>query len=90
MGKNMALSFVYYIVIGVLVAYVAGRTLTAGTDYLAVFRIAGTVAWLGYGWAVVPEGIWFGRPWSSVVLSLADALLYALLTAGVFGWLWPR
>ncbi len=38
----------------------------------------------------IPESIWFGRPWKSVGLQLIDALLYALLTGGTFGWLWPR
>ena len=42
-----------------------------------------------YGTATVPEAIWFGRPWSVVVKGLLDALVYGLLTAGFFGWLWP-
>ena len=37
----------------------------------------------------VPDAIWFGRPWSFVMKGQFDALLYALLTAGVFGWMWP-
>lgn len=90
MGKNMALSFIYYLVIGLLVAYVTGRTVAPGTEYLAVFRVAGTVAWLAYGTAVIPEAVWFGRPWSVVGKNLFDALIYGLLTAGVFGWLWPN
>jgi len=82
------LSFVFYLVISVVVAYLAGRTFTAGADYLAVFRISGTVAWLAYGTATVPDAIWFGRPWSGIVKGLLDALVYGLLTAGFFGWLW--
>ena len=89
MGKNMALTFVFYLVISAIVAYVASRTLAPGSDYLAVFRVVGTVTWLAYGTAVIQDAIWFGRPWSSVVKSVFDALVYALLTAGVFGWLWP-
>ena len=89
MGKNMVLSFVYYLVVGALVAYVTGRTLPPGTEYLAVFRLTGTVAWLAYGFAVVPDAIWFGRPWSAIAKALVDALIYGLLTAGVFAWLWP-
>ena len=57
---------------------------------LAVFRITGTVAWLAYGAATVPDAIWFGRPWSAIGKNIFDALMYGLLTAGVFGWLWPR
>ncbi|MCH9008347.1 hypothetical protein IIA29_10135 [candidate division KSB1 bacterium] len=55
-----------------------------------MFRITGTVAWLAYGAATVPDAIWFGRPWSAIGKNLFDALMYGLLTAGVFGWLWPR
>ena len=90
MAKGMVLSFLYYIVIGIFVAYLASRTLTPGAEYLAVFRVTGTVAWLAYGWAVIPDAIWFGRPWSAILKHLIDSLVYGLLTAGVFGWLWPR
>jgi hypothetical protein len=34
---------------GVFDVYIAGRTLTAGEDYLALFRIAGAVEFVGYG-----------------------------------------
>ena len=89
MGRNMVLMFIFNVFIGVMVAYVAGRTLAPGADYLSVFRIVGVVAWLAYGMAVIPDAVWFGRPWSSVIKNLLDALIFALLTAGAFGWLWP-
>ena len=90
MGKAMALSFVFYLVVSGMVAYLAGRSLSPGTDYLMVFRVAGTVAWLAYGWARIPQAIWFGLPWSQVIKQLFDGLVYGLLTAGAFGWLWPK
>ncbi|MEE9463978.1 MAG: hypothetical protein V3W14_00205 [Candidatus Neomarinimicrobiota bacterium] len=89
MGKPMVLSLVYFILVSICVAYLAGRILPAGTEYLTVFRVTGTTAWLAYGAAVVSDAIWFGRPWPSVIKTLADALIYGMLTAGVFGWLWP-
>jgi hypothetical protein len=89
MGSKIGLSFVFYLLISTVVAYLASRTLDAGEDYLAVFRVTGTVAWLAYGTATVPDAIWFGRPWSAIVKGLVDALVFALLTAGFFGWLWP-
>lgn len=89
MGKNILFSFLYYLLIGILVSYVAGRFLAPGSEYLRVFRLVGTVTWLAYGFGIFPEAIWFGRPWSSVIKQLIDSLIYALLTAGVFGWLWP-
>jgi len=89
MGKNMVLSFVYYLVVGILVSYVASRFLEPGVEYLKVFLLVGVVTWLTYGFGVIQDSIWFGKPCSSVIKHLFDSLIYALLTAGVFGWLWP-
>lgn len=90
MGKSMLLSMLYYLVVSFMVAYVASRTLTVGAHYLAVFRIAGTFAIFTYVGALFPRSIWFGRPWSSTFKEFADGVVYGLLTAGVFGWLWPN
>ena len=60
------------------------------TEYLTVFRLTGTVAFVSYGMGIIPDAIWFGRPWSTVFKHLFDALVYSLLTAGAFGWLWPN
>lgn len=90
MGGQMIGSVVYYLAVGVLVAYVAGRLLGPGTSYLQVFRVVGTVSWAAYGWGTISDAIWFGKPWSSVAKHMGDALAYALLTAGTFGWLWPE
>lgn len=87
--KSLVLWFLFNLAVGVMVAYVAGRTLAPGTEYLQVFRITCTVTWLAYGWAYVQEAIWFGRPWGVAIKYLFDALLYGLVTAGFFGWLWP-
>lgn len=89
MGKKLILSFVFCLVISMVVAYLGSRVLDSGADYLAVFRVTGTVAWLAYGTATVPDAIWFGRPWSTVGKGLLDALVFGLLNAGFFGWLWP-
>jgi hypothetical protein len=90
MGKNMALSFVYYLVVSVVAAYLAGRLLPQGADYLAVFRVAGTVSFVAYSAAHVSNAIWFGFSWSSTIKNVVDGLVYGLLTGGAFGWLWPR
>ena len=90
MAKNLVLWFVFSVVIGVVVAYVASRTIESGAAYLGVFRIAGTVALLGYAGAEATNSIWRGQPWGTTARNSIDGLIYALLTAGVFGWLWPR
>ncbi len=89
MGKPMMLSGIYYVMISLFVAYIAGRTLVTGAEYLSVFRVAGAVTFVAYAGALIPDAIWFGTPWSRTWKSAGDALVYALLTAGMFGWLWP-
>ena len=90
MGKSMVLSFLFNVVVAFLVAYLAGRTLGMGAEYLAVFRVVGTVTIMAYTVALFWEPIWHGRSWSWAMKSAFDGVVYGLLTAGVFGWLWPR
>ena len=90
MGKSLVLWFVYCAVVGVFAAYVAGRALQPGAPYLQVFRFAGATAFIGYSLALWQMSIWYRRAWSTTVKTTVDGLIYALLTAGTFGWLWPR
>ncbi len=90
MGQNLVLWFLYSVVIGVFAAYVAGRALPHGAPYLSVFRFAGVTAFAGYALGLWQMSIWYRRSWAITVKSTIDGLIYALLTAGTFGWLWPR
>jgi len=90
MPKFLGLWFGYCLVIGFFVAYLTAHTVAPGTNYLAVFRVAGTAAFLGYGLGQLSNGIWKGQPWSMTVKEVVDGLIYGCLTAGTFGWLWPR
>jgi len=86
----MGMWFVFCLIIGLFVAYLTGRTLPFGANYLVVFRVAGTAGFLGYGLGHISDGIWKGQPWSATIKEVIDGLIYGLLTAGTFGWLWPR
>lgn len=89
MTKNLIQWFIYSIVVGIFAAYVSSRALSPGAEYLHVFRFAGVTAFLGYSVALWQESIWYNRAWSLTFKSTIDGFLYALLTAGIFGWLWP-
>jgi hypothetical protein len=89
-GKALAQYFVYAVVVAVFVAYVTGRARGAGTPYLEIFRFAGTVGFLPYGFRSVTDSIWYGKPWGVTFKEMIDGLIYGLLMGGVFGWLWPR
>jgi hypothetical protein len=90
MGKNMVQWFLYCVVISIFAAYLSGRTLAPGTAFLQVFRVVGIAALLGYGAAHAQESIWNGRSWMVTLKHLFDSVIYALLTAATFGWLWPK
>ena len=89
MGKSLAQQFVFHLIVTTLIAHVAASTLPAGAEYLQVFRVTGTVGFLAYAAALAPGAIWHGRPWGPVVKEMMDGLVWGLLTAGVFGWMWP-
>jgi hypothetical protein len=89
MSKPLVQWFIYTLVVGLLAAYVAGRVLAPGADYLAVFRVAGTTAFIAYAVGLWQQSIWYHRPWSTTLKMTLDGLIYGLLTGGVFGWLWP-
>jgi hypothetical protein len=90
MGTSLLLWFLYSVVVSFFAAYVAGRALEPGARYLAVFRFAGVTAFIGYSLALLQNSIWYKRNWGTTLKSMLDGLVYGLLTAGTFGWLWPR
>ncbi len=90
MGKNLVQWFLYSVVVGTFAAYIAGRALPPGAEYLRVFRFVGATAFVGYSLALWQMSIWYRRAWSTTIKATVDGLIYALLTAGTFGWLWPR
>jgi len=90
MGRSLGLWFLFAVVVGVFAAYVAGRALPAGATSLQVFRFAGVTAFVSYSLALWPMSIWYRRSWLVTIKATVDGLVYALLTAGTFSWLWPR
>jgi hypothetical protein len=90
MRKSLVQWFVFLLVVGLFVALVTCATLPIGTPYPRVFKVAGTVAFVGYALALFELSIWYRRAWSLTLKSVLDGVIYALLTAGTFGWLWPR
>jgi len=90
MGATLAQWFAYVLVVSLFTGYVLSRVFAAGADYMAIFRIAGTVAFMAYALGTPQASIWFRKGWGSTVRSMIDGLIYGLITAGAFGWLWPR
>jgi hypothetical protein len=90
MGKFLGQWFLYCVVVSIFTACLTGRTLMPGTPYLEVFRVAATTAFLGYSLAQLQNSIWRGVTWGVTLKHVLDGLVYGLLTAGTFAWLWPK
>lgn len=89
MGKTLGLWFVNLLIVTFFVAYVASYALPAGAPYLNVFRIVGASAFLAHCGNALTQVIWQAHPVHTLPGKLVDGIVYALLTAGTFAWLWP-
>ena len=81
--------FVYNIIVGIFAAYITSRAVNAGAEYLTVFRFAGATTFFAYSVALWQDSIWYQRKWSTSIKNTIDGLIYAIVTAGTFGWFWP-
>ena len=90
MSTSLVIWFLYSVVVSLFGGYIASRALAPGANYLEVFRFVGTPAFMGYSLGLIQHSIWYKRNWGTTLKSVFDGLMCALLTAGTFGWLWPR
>lgn len=90
MGAQLGQWFVYCLIVSVFAAYITGRAVGPGAEYLSVFRFSGTTAFMAYAVAHWQTSIWYKKSWGTTLRQTIDGLVYGLLTGGVFGWLWPR
>jgi hypothetical protein len=90
MAKPLALWFVYLLIVGTFSALIASHLLPAGTVYARVFKVVLTTSFMGYALALLQNSIWLRRSWIVTLKGCFDGLIYAALTAGTFGWLWPQ
>jgi hypothetical protein len=90
MGKYLVSWFIFVLVAGTFAAYIAACALPPGAARSCVVKFVGVTAFIGYSLALWPMSIWYHRRWSTTFKATFDGLVYAALTALVFGWLWPR
>lgn len=90
MGRSLGFWFAYCLAMSILAAYITGRALAPGTPYLQVFRFAGATAFIGYSAALWQMVIWYRKSLTTTIKLTIDGFIFGLLTAGAFGWLWPR
>jgi len=89
MGANMAQTIAYFFVTVATIGYiphVACPPGAEGTDFMKVFRMAGTIGILTYATSCVLHRVWFKkRIWTEIL----DGVIYGLILGLIFAFLWP-
>ena len=88
-GANLLKTFIAYLVITIVVVYIASVALPAGAEYLKVFQVVGAAAFLGHCTGSLAGDIFLGKPNRFIITSFIDGVIFALITAGVIASMWP-
>ena len=89
MLKNLIKTFLAYLLITIVVAYIASVALPAGAEYLKVFQIIGAAAFLGHCTGSLAGDFFLAKPNRFIITSFIDGVIFALITAGVIASMWP-
>jgi hypothetical protein len=56
---------------------------------MLVFRVTGAAAMIAHITPALYDSIWKSQKCSISFKFIIDGVIYSLVTAGTFGWLWP-
>jgi hypothetical protein len=87
MGRNLGLTFVYFLIVSLVIAYLATLGLQRGAEFRSVFRFVSTAGLLAFLTAIVGHAIWFR---CRIVGHVIESIAYAVIVGAIFGLLWPR
>jgi len=86
MGRNLALTFVYFLVVSFCLGYLATLAMERGATFMEVFRFVSTAGVLVFLAAMVQHAIWFHN---RIVGHVIESVVYAAITAAIFAAMWP-
>lgn len=89
MGAFLGQWFAFCLFVSFFCALVAVHVLPRGAAHEHVFHFFALIAVMAYSFGVVPDAIWWGHPWKSALKHIIDGVIYAIVTALTFAWLWP-
>ena len=90
LGRSLVAWFIFVVSVTVIGAHLAAGILPLGAEHADVFHVIGLYSFAAYAFALWPVSIWYGRGWAITSRATLDGLIYAIATALVFMWLWPR
>jgi hypothetical protein len=87
MGKNLALTMLFFLVCNATFAYLASFALDSSSDFITIFRFVATIALLTFCASMLQHAIWFKN---RVVGHVIESIAYALIAGLIFAVLWPK
>ncbi|MBX3359580.1 MAG: hypothetical protein KF745_14270 [Phycisphaeraceae bacterium] len=90
MGGKLAGTFVVYLVVSALIAYLASVALPRPAEFARVFQVVATAGVLAYSFAFIPSAIWFGAYRRAIAAGVVDGVVCGLITGAIFAWRWPH
>ncbi len=86
MGRNLGLTFVYFLIIAAVTAYISWESLGAGAGFMKAFQITGAIGVLVFASSGQLNAIWFPR---RTLNDFIDGIVFGVLMGLIFGFLWP-
>jgi hypothetical protein len=90
MGRNLGLWFLYSVVVSLFAGHIAQAAHLVSDNERRLFHVVGLASFMGYSFALWQMSIWYRRPWLTTIKATVDGFIYAVVTAAVFVWLWPK
>jgi hypothetical protein len=90
MGDKLVATFIVYLVVSTLIAYLTRVALPGPAEFAKVFQVAATAGILAYSFSFIPNALWFGAYKRTIIASFIDGIIYGLITGAIFAWLWPH
>jgi hypothetical protein len=86
MGRALGLTFLYFLVVCFVLAYLATIGLEPGAAFKDVFRFISTAAFMAFLAGIVQHAIWFQI---RIVGHVIESIAYAIITGAIFASTWP-
>lgn len=90
MGDKMIATFVVYLVVSILIAYLTRVALPGPASFAKVFQVTTTAGVLAYCFSFIPTSIWWGSYKRTIIANIFDGVLFAVITGAIFAWRWPH
>ena len=91
MGVNMLLTVLFFLITSTILAYLGWATLKhTAESFSHIMQVIGTAGILAYCFASIPNDIWFQRSRRAMLMCFIDGIVFALITATIFAYLWPK